>query len=208
MVEKQNEHVVIEHFDSVDHVLLEPMIGAFQDSGISVRVQDWPGPQGCCGLLAQLPTAVEVIVKVLEAGGTAVAGVIAKDAYSALKRGFPGLWKNLHHTSEPGYSNRFSMKLSAICEFRDGRRLKLLLSPRSQPKDAEKAVAQFFKVAKMKLDARHSRFRLRRCVVKPRSIRPRSGYLILYQRNWNQSVPMIPISSEKLLPHEMPRLSF
>jgi hypothetical protein len=38
MVDEQNEHVVIEHFARVDYALLEPMVGALQDSGISVIV--------------------------------------------------------------------------------------------------------------------------------------------------------------------------
>lgn len=157
MVDEQNEHVVIEHFDSLDYALLEPTIGAFQDSGISVRVlRDPPGSQGTQGGLAELDTLVRVVVKVLEAGGTAVAAVVAKDAYGALKRGFEALWKNLDHTSDPGYPERFSMKLSAIWEFPDGSRLKLLLNPRSQPQDAQTALAQFLDIVKLKSDALHS----------------------------------------------------
>jgi hypothetical protein len=159
MIDEPNEPVVIEHFAGVDFALLEPMVGAFQDSGISVRVlRDLEvGSQGCMGGLALLPTAVQVIVAV----GPAIGGVLlheaAKDAYGALKRGFAALWKNLHHTSDPGYSERFSMKLSVICEFAEGRRLKLLLNPRSQARDAEAALAQFFDVVKLKSDAGHSR---------------------------------------------------
>jgi hypothetical protein len=159
MVDEQNEHVVLEHFARVDYALLEPMVGAFQDSGISVRVHpsDESGSQGCQGGLALLPTAVQVIVAAGTAVGTVFLHEAAKDAYGGLKRGFAALWKNLHHTSDPGYSERFSMKLSAIWEFPDGRRLKLLLNPRSQPQDAETALAQFLDVVKLKSDARHSR---------------------------------------------------
>ncbi len=164
MVDEQNEHIVIEHFAGVDYALLEPMVGAFQDSGISVRVvrDSSDGRQGSQGPLALLPTAVKVIFwAVGKAVGTAVGTVFlheaAKDGYCALKRGFAALWKNLHHTSDPGYSERFSMKLSAIWEFPDGRRLKLLLNPRSQPQDAATAFAQFLDVVKLKSDARHSR---------------------------------------------------
>ena len=148
MVDEQNEHVVIEHFARVDSALLEPMVGAFQDSGISVRVlrDSSDGCQGSMGGLAQLPTLVQVIWVVAGAVGTSFLHEAAKDAYCALKRGFAAVWKNLHDTSDPGYSESFSMKLSAICEFPDGRRLKLLLNPRSQPQDAETALALFLDV--------------------------------------------------------------
>jgi hypothetical protein len=154
MVDEQNEHVVIEHFARVDCALLEPMIGAFQDSGISVRVlrDSSDGPQGSMGGLALLPTAVQLLVTAV---GTELLKEAGKDAYGALKRGFAALWKNLHHTSDPGYSERFSMKLSAIWEFPDGSRLKLLLDPASQPQDAETALAQILDVVKRKSDARH-----------------------------------------------------
>jgi hypothetical protein len=157
MIDEQNENVVIEHFDSLDDALLEPMIRAFQDLGISARVlRDPPRSQGTQGGLAALDTLVRVVVKGLEAGGTAVAAMVAKEAYAALKRGFEALWKNLDHTSDPGYSKRFSMKLSAIWEFPDGSRLKLLLDPRSQPLDAQTALAQFLNIVKLKSEALHS----------------------------------------------------
>ena len=49
------------------------------------------------------------------------------------------------------------MKLSAIWELPDGRRLKLLFDPRSQPQDIETGLAQFLDIVKVKSDAWHSR---------------------------------------------------
>lgn len=155
-MDDQNKQVVIEYFADLGDPVLEPIIGAFQDAGVSVRVMrdSSLGPQGAQGPLALLPTAVQVIVPIGIALGTKLLDEIAKDAYSGLKRGFAALWKNLHH--DPGYSQKFSMKLSAIWEFPDGSRLKLLLDPRSQPQDAETGLAQFLDMVKAKSDAWHS----------------------------------------------------
>lgn len=155
-MDDQNKQVVIEYFADLGDTTLEPIIGAFQDAGVSVRVMRDPslGPQGSQGPLALLPTAVQVIVPIAIAFGTKLLDEVAKDAYSGLKRGFAALWKNLHH--DPGYSTKFSMKLSAIWEFPDGSRLKLLLDPRSQPQDAETGLAQFLDMVKAKSDAWHS----------------------------------------------------
>jgi hypothetical protein len=156
-MDDQNKQVVIEYFANLDDTMLEPMVGAFQDAGVSVRVMrdSSHGSQGSQGPLAMLPTAVQVLVPIGIAFGTKLLDEMAKDAYSGLKRGFAALWKNLRH--DPGYSSKFSMKLSVIWEFPDGSRLKLLLDPRSQPQDAETGLAQFLGIVKMKSDVWRSR---------------------------------------------------
>lgn len=154
-MDNQNKQVVIEYFSGLDDTMLEPMVGAFQEAGVSVGVRESShGPQGSQGPLALFPTAVQVLVPIGIAFGTKLLDEIAKDAYSGLKRGFAALWKNLHH--DPGYSPKFSMKLSAIWELPDGSRLKLLLDPRSQPQDAETGLAQFLDIVKARSDAWHS----------------------------------------------------
>jgi hypothetical protein len=162
MVDEQNEDVVIEHLDTVDCASLEPMVGAFQDAGISVRVQEEePGAYGTMGAFAALPTVVQVIVAAGTAAGTVILHEAAKDAYGALKRGFAALWTNLHHTSDRVSYQRYSMKLSAIWKFPDGSQLKLLLSPNSQAHDAETGFAQFLDIIKLTSDATHQRSRVR-----------------------------------------------
>lgn len=155
-MDDQNKQIVIECFAEVGDTMLKPIIGAFQDAGVSVRVvrDSTHGPQGSQGPLAHLSTSVEIIISVGIYLGRKLLDEIGKDAYSGLKRGFATLWKNLHH--DPGYSQKFSMKLSAIWEFPDGTRLKLLLDPRSQPQDAETALGQFLDMVKVRFDPRHS----------------------------------------------------
>lgn len=150
-MDDQNKQVVIEYFADLDGTMLEPIVGAFQEAGVSVRVmRSSHGPQGSQGPLALLPIAVTVLVSIATTFGTKLLEVAAKDACSGLKRGFAALWKNLHH--DPGYSSKYSMKLSYIWEFRDGSRLKLLLDPRSQPQDAATGLARFLDLVKVKSD--------------------------------------------------------
>jgi hypothetical protein len=156
-MDDRNQQVVIECFADLDDTMLQPMVGAFRDTGVSVRVlRDTSyGPQGSQGPLALLPTAVQILVPIGIAFGTKLLDEMAKDAYGGLKRGFAFLWKNLHR--DPGYSTKYSMKLSAIWEFPDGSRLKLLLDPRSQPQDAETGLAQFLDLIKVRSEGWTSR---------------------------------------------------
>lgn len=171
MADEQNEHVVIEHLDRVDYASLEPMVDAFQAAGISVRVrEEEPGDYGSMGAFAELPTVVQVIVVAAAgAAGKALLQEAGKDLYGALKRGFGAIWNNLRHTSDRGFSPRYSMKLSIIWEFRDGTRLKLLLHPNSQAHDAETALEQFRELVKLKLDALDSRSQVQIWVFNPES---------------------------------------
>ena len=143
MVAEQHGILVIEHFANLDYVLLEPALRELQESGgLSVELHsDAPisGRRGEMGGLALLDTVVRLHIPTLIL--TAALTNVGKDLYGTLKRGFSAIWKKLHDTSDPGYSDRFSMKLSAIVELSGGRRAKLLLAPSCGPKHAEIAFA-------------------------------------------------------------------
>lgn len=144
--------LAIGHFDTIDRALIEPAAAGLAQSGISVRVVEEPSPVGgSTGPLAWLGTAVALRVseilfrKILEEAG--------KDAYTALKRAFAAIWERLHRVPEPGYSQKYSMKLSLTVE-RSGTALKLLLSPTATREDAEFAFTKFIELAKSGLQER------------------------------------------------------
>jgi hypothetical protein len=63
VVDEQNGQVIIEHFSRVDSVSLEPMVEAFQDSGISARVLRKPDESQGTQLLwlALMPPLVKLV---------------------------------------------------------------------------------------------------------------------------------------------------